>query len=342
MRRTTPAKIIQEHREDPTRDTDDCREADIEIRKLMQAPTGNTFGVYTPRRSRWKRPGMIGILELSGTRAPKVVEPGNVTRSVDYPSEALNGVLHRWYDTHGRPTGGVYRSEDPLDGFIIFSSDQAEDTEDDESDMWDDVDRDWVDYMRIRESKSRDPETVHENQTGLRDFRSARQADVNPAAISQPDPRLASLPAFLDEGEYTEVSKYTPGTGGPLVCDHCNSENWWSHPLESGIDALRPGGIEHGDPDCDPCHADDIKGCPCHACPRCSGLSIEFRVNSQDYRCNNCDLEFGHPVPAPSEFDGERGQLYWRCGECGRETQAPFVGIPQALLDDAPDAVFDD
>jgi len=202
-------------------------------------------------------------------------------------------------------------------------------------------DKDWVDYMKEREEKRVDPDSVHEQQAGLKDFRDAKQSDVNPDAIDQSDDRLDSLPAFLDDDEFESVSKFAPGTGTYGECDHCNSEDWWSHPLESGIDALRPGGIKHGDPDNDPCHADKIKGCDCDACPRCSGLSIEFRVKSQDYRCNNCDLRFSHPVPAPSEFDGERGKLYWRCKHCGRECQAAFVGIPEALLDAAPQSVFD-
>jgi hypothetical protein len=348
-RRTTCAEIIREHRSDPNRDTDGCGLDDIELRKLTGARKGNKFGIYTPGRGRWKRPGMIGILDMTAihnglikTGTPKVVEPGTVTRSVNYPSEALNAALQQWYDCHGRPTeDSGYRSQDEsLDGFLL-SSNQSEDTEDndDEPGMWDDVDRDWVDYMRIRDSKTKDPETVHDEQTGLRDFRDATQADVNPDSISQSDARLASLPAFLDDDQFESVSKYTPGTGGPLQCDHCNEEDWHSHPLESGLDALRPGGIAHGDPNHDVCHADYIKGCDCCGCPRCNVRSIEFRKKSQDYRCNGCDLKFSHPVPRQSK--GERACLYWRCGECGMATQAAFAGVPEDLLDAAPQHAFD-
>jgi len=341
------AELAQEHRNDDRRDTRDYPDDDLDLRRT----TRSKWGLYTPG-TRYRRQALVGWFDVSAihnelveTGDPRVVEPGTVTQSVNYPSKALNGKLHRWHERHGRPTGdSMYRSQDDqtLDGFIL-SSDQSNGKPEDKADhkpgMWDDVDRDWVDYMRIRDSRSKDPETVHNNQTGLRDFRSARQADVNPDSIDQSDARLDSLPAFLDDSEYEEVSKYTPGTGGPFVCDHCNEEDWHSHPLESGLDALRPGGIDHGDPEHDACNADYIKGCDCCGCPKCNGRSIEFRIKSQDYRCNNCDLEFGYPVARKS--DGERARLYWRCGECGMATQAAFAGIPGDLLDAAPDAVFD-
>ncbi len=68
-------------------------------------------------------------------------------------------------------------------------------------------------------------------------------------------------------------------------------------------------------------------------------MSIDYRQGSKDYRCNACDLEFPHPVRRDS--DGERARLYWQCAECGMATQAAFSGIPEDLLDAAPQAVFD-
>lgn len=302
---------------------------------------------------RRRRPGreteILGYLDmrrhaLHWTPGPNIEGTGSVTRSVNYPADAVNAALHDWYARNGYPTGGrVYRSQDhSLDAFIQPPIAETNTTPDDEgdTDLWpDDIKEDWQYYMEVLDEKTEDPQTVHEQQTGLRDFRTVTQADVNPDSISQSDDRLASLPAFLDDDEYEEVSKYTPGTGGPLQCDHCNEEDWHSHPLESGVDALRPGGITHGDPNHDPCHADEIKGCGCCGCPRCNVRSIEFRKQSQDYRCNGCDLKFSHPVARQSE--GERDCLYWQCGECGMATQAAFAGVPEDLLDAAPQAVFD-
>jgi hypothetical protein len=313
----SPKEMLRDHRNDPERNTSDRHIDDLKLRALNRS--GTKIGLYAPGNRRQLK-GMVGWVRFPDT--PKI----------------------RF------PAGGVYNpetdSEDDLDGWVLSSDkfdESAEDTSDADSDtdsgMWDDVDKDWVDYMWEREEKRVDPESVHKQQTGLRDFRGATQSDVAPESIEQSDERLDSLPAFLDDSEYEEVSKFTPGTGGPGECDHCNAENWWSHPLESGIDALRPGGIEHGDPGHDQCHADEIKGCSCCGCPRCTGKSIEFRSQSQDYRCNNCGLEFQYPVPRDSL--GERAKLYWRCSNCGRECQAAFVGIPEDLLDASPDAAFD-
>lgn len=296
---------------------------------------------------RRRRPGreteILGYLDmrrsaLHWTPSPRIEMTGSVTRSVDYPASAVNAALHSWYDRHGHPSGGrVYRSQDrSLDAFDF---DAPADPDPDPVDLWEDADTDWQEHMEIRDTKTVDPTTVHERQAGLKAFRGLRQADVNPDSISQSDDRLASLTAFLDDDQFEEVSKYAPGTGGPLQCDHCNEEDWHSHPLESGLDALRPGGITHGDPDHDACHGDHIKGCDCCGCPRCNVRSIEYRKKSQDYRCNGCDLKFSHPVARQSE--GERACLYWRCGECGMATQAAFAGVPVDLLDAAPQAVFD-
>lgn len=302
---------------------------------------GKRAPVYR-RRARTGETDILGYIDMRRdgahwTPGPSIVRSGSVTRSVNYPTDAVNAALQDWFDRHGHPSGGrVYRS---LDRSLAEFEFKDPDPVDKPVDLWADVDTDWQEHMEIRDSKTVDPATVHEQQAALKDFRHVTQADINPDSIPQADDRLASLPAFLHDDEFESISKYAPGTGGPQQCDHCNEEDWHSHPLESGIDALRPGGIEFGDPNHDACHADHIKGCECCGCPRCNGISIEFRVNSQDYRCNGCNLDFSHPVARESE--GERACLYWRCGACGMTTQAAFVGIPEDLLDAAPQAVFD-
>lgn len=304
---------------------------------------GKKSPVYR-ERPRTGETEILGYIDMRNdgvawTAGPSIIRAGDATRSVNYPSDAVTAALHDWYARNGSPSGGrVYRSQDQSLAALEIASPDPE-PEDVPVDMWGDVDTDWVDYMEIRDAKTVDADTVHQHQASLKDFRNATQADINPDSIEQDDDRLDSLPTFLDDDEFESVSKYAPGTGGPRVCDHCNEPDWHSYPLESGLDALRPGGIEFGDPDHDACHADHIKGCECCGCPRCNGISIEFRVNSQDYRCNGCDLRFSHPVPRQS--DGERACLYWQCGECGMATQAAFTGIPEDLLDAAPPHAFD-
>jgi len=308
---SSPEEMLEYHWNDTERNTSDCHIDELIVRPLNDS--GTKLGLYCPGNRRQLK-GLVGWARFPDR--PKI----------------------RW------PAGGVYDREtgveDDLDAFDISTGEDQDTGSEDTGDMWSDVDKDWVDYMWERESKMVDPETVHEQQASLKDFRGATQPEVNPDGIEQTDTRLDSLPAFLDDDEFESVSKYAPGTGGPRECDHCNAENWWSHPLESGVDALRPGKIGHGDPDHDQCPADEIKGCSCCGCPRCNGKSIEFRKQSQDYRCNGCNLTFPHPVAR--DAPGERAKLYWRCSECGRECQAAFSGIPEELLDAAPQSVFDD
>lgn len=186
--------------------------------------------------------------------------------------------------------------------------------------------------IRVRESKTRDPSTVHPNQSGLQAFEDFNQVDVNPEVI-EADERIEHLPAFLPEDETPNVSKYDPTTGAFDECNDCNGKDPWLFPLERGVDALRPGSIEDGNPDFSHQHeCDDPKRCEVCGCPRCNAKSTEYRSTlTPAYRCNSCELEF-HNVVKRERDDDQRARLHWRCRHCGIATKAPFAGIPEERL----------
>lgn len=190
----------------------------------------------------------------------------------------------------------------------------------------------------IRESKTRDPTTVHDTQTGLRAFESLTQEEVHPSAIPA-DERIEDLPAFLPDDHDQHVKSRKDSTTGSLdECDHCHAEDPWLFPLEKGVNALRPGGPRDGNPEFSSEHEcpGEVKKCEECGCPLCATRSIRHRVthvgtDKPTYACNRCDLEFDHPVSRLPDGDAERSRLIWRC-ECGGATRAPFSGIPEELL----------
>lgn len=196
--------------------------------------------------------------------------------------------------------------------------------------------------VRIRESKSRDPSTVHEDQSGLGAFEDATQETVNPDAVAY-DERLDDLPVFLDDNEIPSIHANDPTRSGPEYCDHCGEHRPWGAPLERGVDALRDGNGRDGNPSYSHCNPNvvNVRSCDCCGCPRCLAKSIRHRKTKEPtWACSNpnCGIEFSHPVERPGEVRDDktadyRERLYWECVSCSEPTKAPFPGIPEDMLD---------
>lgn len=228
------------------------------------------------------------------------------------------------------------------DGYFIVHDTDTDSSDSDGDDSpepltggWEGLD--WDEYMRIRQSKTVEPA---DGQHRLKDYRGATQEEVNPDAIPA-DELVDDLPAFIDLDNTTEITKKAkdPTTGSLNECDHCHEPEPWHHPLERGVHGVRPGSPDEGPPNREPCESDDIKLCECCGCPFCGGKSIRHRMKNAGtddptFACNSCKHEFDNPVERPDGSDAERTRLFWRCGECGAATRAPFDGIPRDLVSD--------
>lgn len=322
-------EIMQEHREDGFRNTRTTELGidDYSLRKY----SAQKLGLMTPPRG-FRKPGCVGVIDISPPgvyiegRDPKTDDPTvpNITRSTGW-----RGTYHPEAPLFISPR----QSCRTIDYYDIYPTRTSLRDDGWPTTNFNDIDNVYnllPDYVEA-DAETLEPSDVSDDQTGLTQFESVTQAQQNPAALDADD-RIEDLPLYLpDDHDQAIKDKQDPTTGALDECDHCHSEEPWHSPLERGIDAVRPGGIEDGSPDHDTC--DDPKKCDCCVCPRCHGTSTPARTTmTPRHRCNNCELEFEHPVDGTLDDDAKRARLFWRCSECGAATRAPFGGVPEDLL----------
>ena len=337
-RRTTIANLVEEHREDPRYDTRDCEEDQLTVRNHG---TETTLILYTPGRD-GKFPGVVGCFDLS-EHFNELTENGLTDAFIsDNYREHYHAPAPMFIAPRGEDVTDYFDFETEITkDFVIETSRKLPRSNWPSDSACPDPDSAYYvrpDWKREADAEQIDPNEVHNDQTGLDHFEDLTQAEVYPDAIDPKDARIEDLPAFIDTDDRDDcLSKYDSNKhSDPMVCDHCGVEEPWDTPMERGVRSLRRGTVTDGDPDydhCDPVN-EDTKACHLCGCPRCNSKSISHRSTlDPEFRCNNCELEFEHPVKRQPGSDAKRVCLYWLCRNCQKPTQAPFAGIPEALLD---------
>jgi len=332
-RRITPQKLIKEHRNDRRYRTETVNDDDLEL----QSYGSNRYAMLmcpVPRRDR-RFAGAVGWLEINSyLRSMFTVKAAQCTHQYDYyheQDESFISPLEDVIDYFDIASHWRTLTLDPNDSMWYLSRDRPP-----ESSAY----YTRPDWPATADIETRDPTDVHDDQAGFDAFAGATQEEVNPDAIPADHPALKDLPAFIDAGERDDcLGIYHPEKNSEKIeCDHCGGEHPWYRPMERGVRALRPGGIDDGNSDfgcCDPV-LDDVRSCEECGCPRCNALGISFRKTmSPSYRCQTCGLEFEHRVDRQADDDAKRARLFWTCRHCQRPTRAPFAGIPEELLDAA-------
>ena len=309
----TPAK----HTADPPRNK--IPEYHIALPDQQFSRTGGPVWVHDPEHPESKLGEHIalgGWLSLTAPfNGPKIIRPAGDA----YPRMLTTTTELDGFDTTEPAVGDTDTGTHPLSAADVRSVERL------------------MEIARILDEKTRDPSTVHPDQRGLREFTGHTQADVNPDG-GDVDPRLDHLPAFLDDDDVRVHSQNDPSLHAGLdVCDQCGATDPWEEPLERGMGRVRDGGPRDGNPDfnyVDP-STREMKRDPETGCPFCTSKSTRHRkTKTPAFVCNNCGLEFEHPVRRERDDDGERVRLFWRCGECGQSTRAPFRGVPEELIPD--------
>ena len=308
------AEIKQDHASDPRRNTSEYSIDELSITKYSKTK----WGLMAPA-VRGKRPGVVDWLIVQ--------DPENMLFDSNQFNLKSNKPRYEFYHNNS-PTVFIPPTDSIEDYFKLSSRSMNRETADGS------FYQKQQDFLQAT-AKEQDPSEIHQDQKGLFHFEDYSQSEVNPDAIDVGDDRIEDLPVFVDKNDIDCLSVNDPGKHSDLMsCDHCGGDRPWYRPLERGVRALRPGGIDEGiDSECCDPVLDDVRSCSECGCPRCNSQSTAYRKTKDPaYRCNNCGLEFSKTIDRTIEDGCPRSRLFWSCRHCGKATRAPFAGIPEDLL----------